>query len=125
MVANRTDDGTPLDNTNGGDNDGNGANRAVLTQEVGQRAPDELNNDEDNANDGENSSTASDEGAGGGGDGSEFKVWNGLWPGPEGRVAKYMIKDAGDMQDQKDKTAQLFDFIVKPNAHLTVLGADT
>ena len=29
------------------------------------------------------------------------------------------------MQDQKEKTAQLYSFIVKPNAHLTVLGADT
>ena len=66
MVATRTENGTPLDITNGGDNEGNGANRAVLTQEAEQRAPDETNNDEDNANDGENSSTASDEVAGGG-----------------------------------------------------------
>ena len=66
MVATRTENGTPLDITNGGDNDGNGANRAVLTQDEGQRAPEEQNNDEVNANDGEDSSSASDEGAGGG-----------------------------------------------------------
>ena len=51
MMANRTDDGTPLDNTNGGDNDENGANRALLTQDEDERAPEVRNIDEDNAND--------------------------------------------------------------------------
>ena len=96
MVANRTDDGTPLDNTNGGDNDENGANRALLTQEEVGCAPEDRNIDKDNAND-EDSSSSDEEVPQGAEDGSEFKVWNGLWPGPEGRVAKYMIKEAGQM----------------------------
>ena len=100
MVANRTDDGTPLDNTNGGDNDENGANRALLTQDEVERAPEDRNIDEDNAND-EDSSDEEAPPEARAGDGSEFKVWNGLWPGPEGRVAKYMIKEAGPMQDKK------------------------
>ena len=78
MVANRTEDGTPLNNTNGGDNDGNGANRALLTQEEAEGAPEDRNMDEDNAND-EGSSSSDEVVAEGAGDGSDFKVWNGLW----------------------------------------------
>ena len=97
-----------------------GANRALLTQDEDERAPDDSNIDDANANDNQEPPQAR------AGDGAEFKVWNGLWPGPEGRVAKYMTnQEAGSMQDQKDKTAQLYSFIVKPTAHLTVLGADT
>ena len=40
-------------------------------------------------------------------------------------MAKYTTKEAGSMQDQNDKTAQLHSYIVNPAAHLTVLGADT
>ena len=102
MVANRNDDDPALTNINDG-NDGNvdqiGANVAVLTMNEGDGAPDGQNNDEANANDNQGPPVAR------AGDGSEFKVWNGLWSGPVGKVAKYMInKEAGTLQDQKDKT---------------------
>ena len=97
MVANRTDDGTPLDNPIGGDDDEAGANRALLTQDEDECAPDDSNIDDANANDNQEPPQAR------AGDGAEFKVWNGLWPGPEGRVAKYTTKEAGSMQDQKEK----------------------
>ena len=119
MVTNRTDDGTPLDNPIRGDDDETGANRAILMQDEEERVPDDSNIDDDNANDNQDPPQAR------AGDGAEFKVLNGLWPGPEGRVAKFITTEAGSMQDQKDKTAQLHMYIVNPAAHLSVLGANT
>ena len=109
MVANRTDDRTPLDNTNGGDDDENGANRALLTQDEDERAPDDSNIDDTNANDNQDPPQAR------AGDGAEFKVWNGLWPGPEGRVAKYITKEAGSMQDQKKKNGPATQLYCEPS----------
>ena len=123
MVANRNDDGAALTNINDDGNDGNGteigANEAILTRNEADGAPEGQNNDEANANDNQGPPVAR------AGDGSEFKVWNGLWAGPVGRVAKYMTKEAGTLQDQKEKTTQLHNYIVKQDAHMGVLGADT
>ena len=119
MVANRDNDGTPLDIPNRGDDNEAGANTALLTQDEDECAPDDRNIDDANANDNQAPPQAR------AGDGAEFKVWNGLWPGPEGRVAKCMTKEAGSMQDQKDKTAQLHMYIVNPAAYLSALGANT
>lgn len=57
--------------------------------------------------------------------GEEFQIWNGVWPGPKGKIANYMTQHAGGNADQKDKAEIIHDFLVNPNSHLSVIDADT
>ena len=95
MVENRIDDGTPLNNPTGGDDDDAGANRALLTQDEDERAPDDSNIvDDANANDNQEPPQAR------AGDGAEFKVWNGLWPGPGNNIS--IERSMFNQQKQQD-----------------------
>ena len=57
--------------------------------------------------------------------GDEFQMWSGLWTGPKGKIATYMTKNAGSNADQKDKAEIIYDFLVNPSSHLSVIDADT
>ena len=121
MVVNRNDDGTLApEDLNRGNGEEGGANPAVLTMDEADGAPQGENIDGANANNNQAPPAAR------AADGSEYKVWNGMWASPVGRkVAKYLMKDAGSFQDQKEKTQQLYNYLTLPGAHMSVIGADT
>ena len=119
MVVNRSDDGTLAEDLNRGNGEEGGANLAVLTMEEADGAPQGGNIDGANANDNQAPPAAR------AADGAEYKVWNGQWASPVGKVAKYLIKEAGSFQDQKEKAQQLYNYLTLPGAHISIIGADT
>ena len=56
---------------------------------------------------------------------SQLILWDGNWPGSDGKIADYMSSNAGTPAAQKETAEKVFDFLKDPTSHLGVIGADT
>ena len=56
---------------------------------------------------------------------NQLILWNGAWPGAKGKIATYLVDNAGTPAAQKETAVKVFDFIKNPNSHLGTIAADT